>query len=280
MKFYTTDKRSGDNALKEIDQELKYLDSLLNFFSENSLVSAINKNHKARLDNTMLYLFKLCDSIAGLTDGLFDISIAPLVEIWGFYGGEKRVPEEEEIRRAKRLVDYRKISLKGDSIFIPKDMKIDLSGIAQGFAADRVAEILKRYNIKSGIINIGGEVYGLGNSPKNRPWVVGIKNPRGGGVIEKIGISDWALATSGDYEKFFVINGIRYNHILNPKTGFPAEEFASVTVIAKNAAFADGIATAVAAMGAKRGIKFLDSLEIKGIIYYEENGELKRLESR
>lgn len=280
MKFYTTDKRLGNNALKEIDRELEYLDSILNFFSEKSLVSEINKNHKAKLDSDMVYLFKLCDSISRMTDGLFDISIAPLVEIWGFYGKENKVPQVEEIRKARSLVDYRKILLKGDSIFIPKDMKIDLSGIAQGFGADRVAEILKRYNIKSGIINIGGEVYGLGNSPKNRPWVVGIKNPRGGGVIEKIGISDWALATSGDYEKFFVINGIRYTHILNPKTGFPAEEFASVTVIAKNAAFADGIATAVSVMGAKRGIKFLDSLQIKGIIYYEEKGELKRLESR
>ncbi len=270
----------GGSVLKEIDRELEYLDSLLNFFSEKSLVSEINKNHRAKLGPDMVYLFQLCDSISRLTDGLFDISIAPLVAVWGFYGNHKGVPEEEEIRRARELVDYRKLLLKGDSIFIPEGMMIDLGGIAQGYAADQVVKILKRHNIKSGIVNIAGEVFCLGNSPKNRRWVVGIKDPRGRGVIERVSISDMALSTSGDYEKFFFVNGVRYPHIINPKTGYPAQGFASVTVIAKDAAFADGIATAVSVMGAKRGIEFLDSLQIKGIIYYEEEGKLKRVERR
>ncbi len=280
IKFYTSDKIVAQRVLSDIDLELKYLDSLLNYFSPNSLVSRINREHRAQLPKDIKPIFLLSDSISHLTNGVFDISIAPLLEIWGFYSKEKRIPAKEEIARVKRLVDYRKITIKGDSIFIPDSMKIDLGGIAQGFAADRVSEIMRMYKIRSAIINIAGEIYALGNSPKKRPWVVGIKNPRGEGVIEKVGLSNGALSTSGDYEKFFIIEGIRYAHIIDPRTGYPASNYASVTIFAKSATFADGIATAVSVMGAQNGKKFLDSLGIKGIIYYEKDDKLERLETR
>jgi len=280
IKFFCSNKKVAQRILSDIDTELKYLDSLLNYFSPNSLVSRVNKEHCAQLPEDIKPIFLLSDSISRLTNGLFDISIAPLLEIWGFYGKEKRIPAKEEIARVKRFVDYRKITIIGDSIFIPENMKIDLGAIAQGFAADRVAEIMKKNRIKSAVINIAGEVYALGNSPKNRPWVVGIKNPRGEGVIEKVGLSNGALSTSGDYEKFFVIDGIRYAHIIDPRTGYPAGNYASVTIFAESATFADGIATAVSVMGAQEGKKFLDSLGIKGIIYYEQDNRLERLETK
>ncbi len=279
VKFYSSDKSTSERVLSEIDKELKRLDSLLNYFSTKSLVSEINIKHRASLPPDIKSIFLLADSISDLTNGKFDISIAPLLEIWGFYGKEKRIPGKKEIERAKRLVDYKKIKIIGDSIFIPEDMKIDLGGIAQGFAADRVVDILRKHNIKSAIINIAGEVYAIGKSPKNRPWVVGIKHPRQDGVIEKVGLVDCALSTSGDYEKFFIVDGVRYAHIIDPKTGYPARDFASVTIIAENTTFADGIATAVSVMGAEKGKKFLDSLGIKGIIYYEKNNKLERLET-
>ncbi|MEO0185758.1 MAG: FAD:protein FMN transferase [candidate division WOR-3 bacterium] len=279
IRFYCADKNNAQKALEEIDRELSYLDSLLSYFSPKSLVSKINKEHCAYISPDIKPMFLMADSISRLTNGSFDISIAPLLEIWGFYGKEKRVPEKKEIEKAKRLVDYKKIKIIGDSIFITEDMKIDLGGIAQGFAADRVAGIIKRYKIKSAIINIAGEVYAVGKSPKDRPWVVGIKHPRGEGIIEKVGLADCALSTSGDYEKFFIVNGIRYAHIIDPRTGYPAQDFASVTIFAENATFADGIATAVSVMGAKKGKKFLDSLGIKGIIYYEKDNRLERLET-
>ncbi|MGB9721250.1 MAG: FAD:protein FMN transferase [bacterium] len=280
IKFYCADKNIAPKVLDEIDKELKYLDSLLNYFSPYSLVSKINKEHCAQIPEDVKPIFLMSDSIAHLTNGLFDITIAPLLEIWGFYGKEKKVPDKKEIERANRLVDYRKVMIKGDSIFIPDGMKIDLGGIAQGFSADRVADILRKYKIKSAIINIAGEIYAIGNSPKKRPWVVGIKNPRGEGVIEKVRLSDYALSTSGDYEKFFIVDGIRYAHIIDPRTGYPAQDFASVTIFAKDASFADGIATAVSVMGAFEGKKFLDSLVIKGIMYYEKNHRLEKLESK
>lgn len=278
--FYCSNGGIASQAVAEIDDELSRLDSLLNYFSTKSLVNEINKNHRAQLPDDIKYLFTLSDSISRLSSGLFDISISPLLEIWGFYRGEKRIPDADEIENARNLVDFQRILIIGDSIVIPKNMKIDLGGIAQGFAADRVGQILKKYKIRSAIVNIAGEILAIGKSPKNRAWRVGIKNPRGEGIIETVTLMDGALSTSGDYEKFFMINNKRYPHILNPETGTPALEFASVTIFAKEATFADGIATAVAVMGPKYGLKFLDSLHFKGIIYYEEEGKLKRAESK
>lgn len=277
IKFYCANSSAADKIVAEISKELYQLDSLLNYFSKKSLVSEINKNHRAKLAGDIIYLFFLSDSISKLTDGLFDISVAPLVEIWGFYQGEKRIPSTKEIIKTKNLVNYQRIKLKGDSIIIPENMAIDLGAIAQGFAADQVGKILKKHNITSAIINIGGEITAIGKSPKNHSWRVGIKNPRGEGIIETVALADGALSTSGDYEKFFEINKKRYPHILNPKTGMPALDFASVTIFAKETAYADGMATAVAVMGPNKGKKFLDSLQIRGIIYYEKDGKLKRL---
>lgn len=278
IKFYWHNEIQAKKILQEIDDRLKEIDSLLNYFSTRSLVSEINARHRVYLPSDIRELFLLSDSISRLTNGLFDISIAPLLELWGFYGDKKRVPTKQEIEQTKRLVDYRKIKIKGDTIIISENMKIDLGGIAQGFATDQIVKIFKKYGIKSAIINVAGEVYGLGMSPRKRPWIVGIKNPRGEGIIEKVELNDNALSTSGDYEKFFVIDNIRYAHIIDPRTGYPAREFASVTIFAQSTTFADGIATAVSVMGAHRGKKFLDSLRIKGIIYYEKDNKLERLE--
>lgn len=159
-------------------------------------------------------------------------------------------------------------------------MSIDLGGIAQGFAADRAADILRQNHVKSAIIDIGGEVLAIGQAPEKRPWRVGIRNPRGEGIVEAVDLQDYAVSTSGDYEKFILIDGQRYPHIINPKTGMPAREFASVTVFARDAAFADAMSTAVAVMGAEKGMEFLDSLGIRGIIYYEQNNTLTRISSK
>ncbi len=280
IKFYFIDDVRAKEIIDVIDLELTRLDSLLNYFSDKSLVSELNRNLRVKAPGDIIYLFSLCDSVSRLTNGLFDISIAPLVEGWGFYEGKKRVPDSFEIERLKGLVNFRKIQIKDDSIIIEKGMKIDLAGIAQGYAADRVGMILRQRSVRSAIINIGGEILGIGESPRGRPWRVGIKNPRGKGIIETIELKDSAVSTSGDYEKFFIIDHKRYCHIINPKTGFPAQDFASVTICAKSAGFADALATAVSIMGRERAIKFLDSLKIHSIIYYydEKDQKLHRLE--
>ncbi|MDH4210491.1 MAG: FAD:protein FMN transferase [candidate division WOR-3 bacterium] len=280
VKFQFIHEYRAKEIIDVLDLELTRLDSLLNYFSDKSLLSELNRNSRVKAPSDIVFLVTLSDSVSRLTGGLFDITIAPLLEIWGFYLGEPKMPGAGEISRAIGLVDYTKIQIKEDSIIIEPGMRVDLGGIAQGFAADRAADILRQNHVKSAIIDIGGEIITIGRSPEKRPWRVGIRNPRGGGVIETIDMKDSAVSTSGDYEKFFIIGNQRHPHILNPHTGLPAKEFASVTVCADNAAFADAMSTAIAVMGATRGIQFLDSLGIKGIIYYERNGELERLSNR
>ena len=280
VKFQFIHEDRAKEIIDVLDLELTRLDSLLNYFSDKSLVSELNRNSRVKAPSDIISLVMLSDSVSQLTNGLFDVSIAPLLEIWGFYRGEPSIPDTDAVDQAKSLVDYTKIRIRGDSIIIQPGMRIDFGGIAQGFAADRAGDILRQNHVKSAIIDIGGEILTLGQSPEKRPWRVGIRNPRGGGVIETISIRDAAVSTSGDYEKFFSIGSERYPHILNPHTGLPARDFASVTVLADNAAFADAMSTATAVMGATRGLQFLDSLGIKGIIYYEHNGKLERVTNR
>lgn len=280
IKFYLKENGSAENILVEIDTELERIDSLLNRFSDVSLVSELNKNQRVKAPQDIIKLIVLSDSIAQMTGGLFDITVAPLLEIWGFYENKFQNPDTMDIKSAVGLVDYRKIQIKNDSLILPVEMKIDLGGIAQGYAADRIAVILKKYNIESALINIGGEIVAIGRSPEARLWRIGIKNPRGDGLIETVEIEDLALSTSGDYEKFFFIKDKRYPHIIDPRTGFPALDFVSVTIFAKSAAYADAVATAVAILGAEKGLEFLDSSGIHGIIYYDENGQIQRAESK
>ena len=280
IKFYYIGGERAREIIDVIDLELTRLDSLLNYFSEISLVTELNRNSRVHAPGDVIFLFNTSDSVSRLTDGLFDITVAPLLETWGFYRREKILPTQDAIVQAMKLVDYRRIRITDDSIIVGSGMKVDLGGIAQGFAADRAALILRQRHVKSAIIDIGGEVLAIGRSPQGRPWRVGIQNPRGKGIIETIELENSAVSTSGDYEKFFIMDNKRYPHIINPKTGRPAQNFASVTIIADNATYADAMSTAIAIMGPASGIDFLDSLEITGIIYYEENDSLKRVTIR
>lgn len=280
IKFYFENDSITDIILCEIDNELFRIDSLLNRFSDKSLVSHLNNRLKVKAPEDIIQLVLLSDSISEITRGLFDVSVAPLLEIWGYYAHEFLAPDTFDINTTLQYIDYKKVSVKKDTIIILPKMKLDFGGIAQGYAADRIADILRKYNIKSALVNVGGEIVVIGRSPEKRSWRIGIKNPRGEGLIETVEIEDLALSTSGDYEKFFMIENKRYPHIINPKTGYPALNFASVTIFAKSAAYADAIATAVAIMGPEKGLNFLDSLGIKGIIYYDDDGDLKRIENK
>ena len=276
--YYLKNAIGAQEARNDIDRELVRLDSLLNRFSDASLVSDLNHTGRAQVPEDIRNLFRLSDSLSVLTDGLFDISTAPLIEFWGFYDHEFADPDTAAIQKILTIVDHQKIRIQGDTVILASGMKIDFGGIAQGYAADRVAAILRKYSVTSALINIGGEIVAIGNSPELRSWRIGIKNPRGSGLIETVELETCALSTSGDYEKFFMVGGEKYPHIINPKTGFPARDFASVTIFHERAAVADAIATAVCIMGPARGGKFLDSLGIRGIIYHEENGILQRKE--
>lgn len=277
IKFYTEYKEAAEIALDDAVAKINYLDSLLSVFTPASELTRLNEEKRVKASPELLEAVTKSLEVAKLSQGAFDISIHPLVELWGFYKKKKppQFPEAAQIKKARDLVDYRKIVVKADSIIIPRDMMIDLGGIAQGLAVDMVMQTLREHGIKSALVNVGGEVMAIGRKPNGAQWHVAIKDPRGPGVTKVIPLENQAMSTSGDYEKFFMIKGRRYAHIIDPRTGMPAQGCISVTITAGTTAYADALATAAFVLGAKKAKDLLENLpDVKAIIYVEKKGRV------
>jgi thiamine biosynthesis lipoprotein len=202
--------------------------------------------------------------IGELTEGAFDITWAALWGLWDFNADAPRVPSDAELRHASALVDFRSVAVDdvAGTVRLPRaGMKIGLGGIAKGHALDRSAAALRERGVTSFTLSAGGQVYAAGRKG-DRPWRVGIRDPRGGeddffAVLE---VSDLSVSTSGDYERFFVADGVRYHHILDPRTGRPARGLRSATVVARDATLADALSTAVMVLGRDRGLAVVEGL--------------------
>ena len=187
-----------------------------------------------------------------LTLGAFDVTVAPLVRLWGF-GGEARhnTPAPELIQERLRLVDFRRIELRGGRAFLPAGMSIDLGGIGKGYAVDLGFEALRRSGIPAAMVDLGGNIRVLGQAEPGTDWTIGVRNPfEKERVLGKISLTDgMAVATSGNYERFVEMSGRRYSHIIDPRTGYPVEGMAGVTVISLNATVADALSTGFFVLG-------------------------------
>jgi len=253
--------------------EIRRIDDLMNVYSEDSEISRINASagkSAVAVSADTLKVINQSLKFAHLTDGALDITVAPLINLWGFDGGSNRVPSDDELRETLPLVDYTKILVDEDrsTVMLPKGMRIDVSGIAKGYAVDRAIQMLKDSGIRNALVNAGGDIYALGSRSGEKSWRIGIRHPRDNadllGVLE---LKDKAVATSGDYENFFEADGKRYCHIIDTRTGRPVEGIMSVTIVANSAAEADALATAVFPMGADDGMKLIESLAgVDGII--------------
>jgi len=207
--------------------------------------------------------------IGNLTQGTFDISIRPLMEVWEDFETEE-IPVEKSIRDALKLVNYADIKINNEKLELKPGMKLDLSGIAKGYAVDRAIEVLEAFGVTAALVNAGGDIRVMGD----RVWKIGIKNPRGAGIVRTLSLKNESVATSGNYEKYFIKNGVRYHHILDPKAGYPARECVSVTVLTEKCSFADALATGVFILGSEKGRDLLENLGVKGVIIREKEGEL------
>ncbi len=203
-----------------------------------------------------------------ISDGAFDITIAPLMDAWGFFNRNFRMPPAEDINAALELVDYRRLSLDAaeQEAFLPREgMAIDLGGIAKGYIVDRGIEILQEEGIEHAFLNAGGDIRVLGGKPGDEPWRIGIQHPRTEVPVQKlmavITLEDSAVVTSGDYERYFEEDGSMFHHILDPRTGYPARKLTSVTIVASDATTADALSTAVFVMGPDKGMELVESLE-------------------
>ncbi|WP_379132633.1 FAD:protein FMN transferase [Paenibacillus sp. sgz500958] len=264
----------GDNAtqknMDDIQAMLERMDLELSRTKEGGEVYAINqaagKNPVAVSDET-LDVVKQSLKYAEEMDGLFDPTIGPLVDLWNIGNGGESVPPEADIEAARALTNYKDVIIDdaAKTVMLAKEgMVLDLGGIGKGYAADRVADYLKEQGLDSAMINLGGSsIIALGNKPNGSQWNIGLQDPdqSRGTQLGTIKISDEVIDASGVYERFFIQDGVRYHHILDPRTGFPSQNgLKSLTIMSPNATDADALSTGVFLMGIEDGMKYLDSL--------------------
>ncbi len=213
-----------------------------------------------------------------LSDGCFDLTIAPVTSIWDFQSLEPTLPEDTEIKQALSLVNYKNILLSGNEISYTKEgIEIDLGAIAKGYIADRVKEYLMNNGVKSAIINLGGNLLCIGDKPNNTPFHIGIQKPYAdrNETIATMEISDRSVVSSGVYERFFEINGKFYHHILNPKTGYPYDnKLISVTIVSPKSVDGDGLSTSCFALGLEKGLQLIESLPDTYAVFITDDYEL------
>jgi len=285
IKVYHKNKGEAQKAIDSSMEEMRRVEQKMSCFLPGSEVSRINKEAFLEgkkgsplaegwipLSDELFSLLEETVLLSKLTKGSFDITIFPLWKIWKFEGENSEVPGKGEIEKVLKLVNYNNVILKDGKIgFARKEMGIDLGGIAKGYAVDAAVNVLKKKNINSAMVNAGGDMYVLGRK-QGKFWRIGIRHPRREGeILGIIEVENKAVVTSGDYERFFFSGGKRYHHIINPKTGYPADECQSVTIVAEEATFADGLATGIFVLGPKEGMALIENLAgVEGVIINKE----------
>jgi thiamine biosynthesis lipoprotein len=256
----------------------QYENKLSRHVPESEITAVNNSGGKpVKVSNDIIEVVRSSFLFSDMSEGLFDISIGPLVDLWNIQSGNPRLPSVNEIEQAVEKVDYNKILIDYDknTMFLPEQgMALDLGGIAKGFITDRLVEHLSQTKIRSAMLNLGGNLYLYGNKPDGSLWNIGIRNPYGsqGDYIGIIQVKNMSVVTSGIYERYFEIENKRYHHILNPKTGYPEDNnLASISVICPSSTMADGLSTTIFLLGLDKGMKLVESLEKTEAIFITED---------
>lgn len=251
----------ADTALGYSSEQILSLEELFSVTSEKSDIWAINHSNGKPVsvsDDTIAVLNKAIE-IGGKTNGALDVTIYPLLIEWGFTTDTQQVPTDDIIADKLKLIDYTKISVKGNTVQLPDNMQIDFGALAKGYTSDCVTEILKENGVKSALVNLGGNVHAVGTKPDGTLWKVGVQNPFSPSeqvcILE---IADKAVITSGNYERFFTDeNGRKYWHILDSTDGFPADNgLVSVTIVGENGLLCDALSTALFVLGTDKAIDY------------------------
>ncbi len=267
----------GEEAVDQATEEIKRLDKALSTGDEDSQVSKLNANGGGSLTEDTKYLLEKSVELYDSTGGLFDIAIYPVMEAWGFSSQDYKVPDKSELEDLLGLVDVSKIQYneeEGTVKFEQEGMKIDFGGIAKGYTSSRIMKIYEEQGVTSGLVNLGGNVQALGEKPDGSKWKVGIQDPEG--KIDYLGtlsIKNQAVITSGGYERYFEEDGKTYHHIIDPRTGYPADSgLLSVTIVSSDGTLADGLSTSLFIMGKDEAIKYWrdHSEEFDGILETED----------
>jgi thiamine biosynthesis lipoprotein len=280
---WTADEPGALVAFEAVFAEFDRLESLLSIWRDGSDVQRINAAAGERpvpVSAETIEVIEAARQVSEWTGGKFDVTFGALSDIWRFdHDQDNRVPTPEEIRARLPLVDYRALEVdraRGTAFLTRAGMRVHLGGIGKGYAVDRAAAILRERGVTNFMIQSGGDLY-VGGHRDGRPWRLGINDPRGPGgqSFATMELSDSTFSTSGDYERFFIKDGTRYHHLLDPDTGEPARETRSVTIIAKSALLADGLSTGVFLMGPGPGLKLVEQLpDVDAVIVTAGNAVL------
>ncbi|NOU79835.1 FAD:protein FMN transferase [Paenibacillus sp. LMG 31459] len=259
--------------MDDIQAMLERMDIEFSRTKENGELYAVNQaagKEAVAVSDETLDIVKLSLKYAEEMDGLYDPTVGPLVDLWAIGEGGERVPDQAAIDKARSLTNYKDVIVDdaAKTVKLAKEgMVLDMGGIGKGYAADRIADYLKAQGLDSAMINLGGSsIIALGNKPNGSPWNIGLQDPdqSRGTQLGTIKISDEVIDASGVYERFFMQDGVRYHHILDPRTGFPSQNgLKSITIMSPNATDADALSTGVFLMGLEDGMKYLEALPEK-----------------
>lgn len=253
--------KNADAAVDAAQAEIERLDAMLSTGNGDSEIAKLNVSGMAELSVDAGYLVERALELYTETDGAFDIAIYPVMEAWGFPSQNYQVPSEDVLQERLTLADASKVSYDADSreiSFGEAGMEIDLGGIAKGYTSARIMDIFRSYGITSGLVNLGGNVQVLGTKTDGSKWRVAVQSPDDeSDYLGVLSVSDKAVITSGGYERYFEQDGITYHHIIDPKTGYPAENgLKSVTIVSADGTLADGLSTSLFIMGEEKAAEF------------------------
>lgn len=262
--------------------EIQRIEKLLTTFDEGSETNLINRNAgimPVKVSAETFYLVRRSIKLSGLTQGAFDITYGSVDKrLWNFDTTMTSLPDPAIARRSVRLINYRNIILDNLNLTVflkEKGMRIGFGGIGKGYAADRARTLLQNEGVKDGFVNAAGDLTAWGNQPDGKPWTIGIANPDAKQYpFSTLQISDSAVATSGNYEKFVVIDGNKYSHTIDPKTGLPVTGIKSVTIISPHAEVSDALATPVMIMGTEVGLDLINQIHGIGCIIVDDHNRI------
>ena len=264
------------DALAAARDRVLELESRLSVTDPDSEIATLNRDGTAALSPDTAELLGKALSLCARVDGALDVTIYPVVKAWGFTTGDYTVPDEAALSALLEKVDYTKVRLEGDTASLPAGSEIDLGAVAKGWTGDELAALLREEGVKSALLELGGNIHTVGSKPDGSDWRVAVRDPGDPeGYIGVVSVSDKAVVTSGGYERYFEEDGVRYWHIMDPRTGAPARSgLASVTIVADSGLYADGLSTALFVMGAEGALDYWRAHRDFEVVLVSEDGSV------
>ena len=260
------DEAVAQAAVKAAAEKLRYVEGLMSDYDPDAQLYKVNQtafNGPVKIDGDLMYVIVESGKYTKLSGGEFDVTVGPMVDLWRKAGQENKKPTDEQIAQAKAKTGYDKLIIDQENstiTFKVDGMRIDLGGIAKGYSIDLAVEAMKNAGAVAGMVDVGGDIRCFGKPANKDQWRIGLQDPRSNEVLLVLKFNDVAIATSGDYQRFVMVGGEKYSHIMDPKAGSSAKALSSVTVVAPTAIAADALATTVSVLGTKAGLEVIEGL--------------------